>query len=153
MKHYNNKILVVLGLSVLLLSLIFACSKHTSTEPEPTPEKHRQQFDWLNESFTVSAGYYRYYTQDLEALDTLDVEISLLQGDYIGYFFIADETNYLKWKASDPYTTLLSRTNSTGGNFNITIPSYDKYYFVVYNTAFIVTIEVHASITVIRWSY
>lgn len=157
MKHYNNKILVVLGLSILLLYLIFTCSKKTAIEP---PEKHRQQFDWLNENFTVSAGYYKYFTKDLKALDTLDIEISLLQGDYIGYFFIADERNYLKWKAGDPYTVLLSRQNSTGGTFTVTIPipssiipSYDKFYFVVYNTAFIVTIEVQARITVIRWTY
>ncbi len=148
MKHYNNKILVVLGLSILLLYLIFTCSKKTAIEP---PEKHRQQFDWVNENFTVSAGYYKYFTEDLRALDTLDIEISLLQGDYIGYFFIADETNYLKWKAGDPYTVLLSRQNSTGGTFTVTVPSYDKFYFVVYNTAFLVTIEVHARIKVTRW--
>lgn len=157
MKHYNNKILVILGLSILLLYLIFTCSKETPIEP---PEKHRQQFDWLNENFMVSAGYYKYFTKDLKALDTLDIEISLLQGDYIGYFFIADETNYLKWKAGNPYTVLLSRQNSTGGTFTVTIPipswiipSYDKFYFVVYNTAFIVTIEVQARIKVTRWTY
>ena len=38
MKHYNNKILVVLGFSILLLYLIFTCSKETPTEIEP-PEK------------------------------------------------------------------------------------------------------------------
>ncbi|GAG86101.1 unnamed protein product [marine sediment metagenome] len=37
MKHYNNKILVVLGLSILLLYLIFTCSKETPTESENYP--------------------------------------------------------------------------------------------------------------------
>lgn len=149
MKQCNNKILVVLGLSILLFTLIFACGKDkTPTEPEP----QRQEISWLNESFTVGPGNYKAYYGDLQQGDTLNLEITLLQGDFIAQVLVVDETNFNKWLNNEAFSAIFYRTNSTGGNFKASVPSNGTYYFVVYNSAVIVTIEVSAEVTIIRWS-
>ena len=149
----KQKRLSIISFFFVLLFILFGCSgdddngNGSPTEPEP----ERKEINWLNESVTVSAGYYQPYSKNLQQGDSLDIQISLLQGDYIGLFFVADETNYYKWKANETYYTLLYRVNSTGGSFNIRIPSDGTYYYVIYNTAYLVSIEVYSKITIIRW--
>ncbi len=64
---------------------------------------------------------------------------------------MTQEVSYLRWKAGESCSTPLSRTNSGGGNFEVTIPIGGLYYFVVYNDSIVVTIQVRVKITGKRW--
>ncbi len=150
MGNYKNK-LVVLALCIFLAFLLSDCSKKTSSEP--SPEKQKQQFDWVNESFTIHADSSKYFSSELIIYDTLNIEISVIKGDYIQYFFFTNEYNFHKWEAGEPHGVYLSRTQSEGGTFTSVIPYDFKGYFVFYNSPLIDSIEVQARITVTRWTY
>ena len=166
--------IVAVGVVVLALAAFYKWSilQKPGTAQRQTSTGHWEDFSWMDEtlSVTLSSGdglqvlpnqiggsltplpsSYEARSKSLQSGDVLSIGVSLQQGDYIHTFFLADEVNYLKWKAGESCSTLLCRNHSAGGNFEVTIPSNGLYYFVVYNDAILVTIKVQVKITGKRW--
>ncbi len=115
----------------------------------------RYVLNWTDTTWVVSAGNHRWSSWNLSTGDSLEIQATLTQGDYIARTFIANETEYYKWKAdhSDPsFSPIFDKKNSTGGGiWRTQVPTNAKYYLVIYNDAIFATIKINFKVDRIVW--
>lgn len=146
----NFKILVSTCFGIFLLALNCIWLERDSPT-KPPPGTHKEQFLWLNQDITIAPYSYKAFPKNLQYQDTLNGAISLLEGDFIACYFIADDDNYHKWISLESCEFIYYQSNSYGGSFYIWMPVTDKCYYVILNSDYDNTIKVHSNITITRW--
>lgn len=116
-------VLAIVGIVVVLLGVVKV--PYTTTG---LAEVEKSDV-WLNESFTVSALSHDYYSGSFSSDTTLHITFQV-SGDID--FWVMDETNYWKMRASETfqYYSTPSRSRVTSVNIDWNPPSGQRIYFV-----------------------
>ncbi|MDH5782701.1 MAG: emp24/gp25L/p24 family protein [Candidatus Bathyarchaeota archaeon] len=117
--------IIVVGIVLLASSLIIV--PFATTKPIEVEKSNY----WLNASFIVSAGTHQARDGWISNGTKLGINFEVTSGGNLDVdFFVADETNYWKWRAGETADVYLSRSRATSLDVNWTVPYNDTWYFV-----------------------
>lgn len=124
---------IVVGVALVASSLIIV--PFTTTKPFEVEKSS----NWLNESFSVPPGH-EARSGSISSGTQLGIHFEVTSGGNLDVdFFVADDTNYWKWRAGETASVYLSRTRITTLDVNWTVPESDTWYFVWDNSFSIIT--------------
>jgi hypothetical protein len=148
-----RKAMVYSVLLLLILGFLLGCGDDEPTSPGgggPSPE--RQVYTWVNAEWSVGPSSYKYVSRHFSVGDTLNISVTLRQGDYIAALFFADAAEFQHWQDGEACYPIWSRNDFQGmGSWSVRVPVTDTYYFVMYNDAILATIKAELRLDVIWW--
>ena len=144
---------IILTLLLFLLLLPLSCLWFDRNTPtEPPPGTHREQLIWLDQDITIGSWSNKAYFHEVLYQDTVFGEITLIEGNFINFFFVSDDYNYREWKHGGGVINFIySSYHSHGGTFHFWMPKTDTCVFCVQNAELDDHITIHAYITITRW--